>query len=369
VTLYRSHDRGTWFVKRVLLRILVRRATGLSERRRAADLERVLLQLAEHGRGDLILAFSTGHVSGPELLASVERYGLTYRLTTETALKVRRAMYDWLRTVKLAHKTRADYRWNLGALVGKLPALDRALRTKEQRALARGPDLHELPRLLARYARRALPSQFVQVKAACQAFVRDTVPDGRESGLWRQLRAIEGAPRPRRQVQGGLSPARAREVAERLGPTLGQMWWTLCCTGMETKEYWRRKGWDVRADRILIHGTKTLRFHEARDRAVPRLVTPVRTALGIRAFRTHLRAVGDALGILDLTPYVGRRTFAHFLEEAGIVKSRREAYLGHSPKDELAKYEEHDVGPYLAGDAAAVRKVIGPEPRYMRALA
>lgn len=364
MTLYRSMGRGSWIVRRKLLGIRVQRATGLYERADAAQLEATLVKLAHHGRRDLIAAFVAGQVEGPELMAGVERYGLSFQLAVTSVVRLRRAMHEWLRSAELAERTRRDYRWSLGVLVGGLPPIDREPTAAERRALHRGPDLRDLPRLLARYARRAKPVMFVQVRAAAQSFVRDTVPKGQHSELWRDLAAVQGPKRRRRDVQGGLAPARAREVAEKLG-RFGPMWWTLCCTGMESKEYWRAGGFDVLLDRILIHGTK----RESRDRVVMRLTTPVRPLLGVRAFRRRLKAVGDALGIPKLTPYVGRRTFSHFLELAGILDSRCDAYMGHSPKSDRAKYREHDVVPYLAEDAKAIRAKIGADPVYVRALA
>lgn len=369
MSLYRSHDRGSWVVQRRLLGIPVRTATGCYERAEAEEVEHTLRKLAKHGRRDLILAFVNRQISGPELVSSVEGYGVTFQLTVTSAVRLRWAMYRWLRDAELAVKTRRDYRWNIGALLTvKLPALDHPL--TDARTLHQGPGLEELPALLAKYARRATPAMFVQVKAVCQAFVRDTVPQGAHSDLWRDVAAVQGPKRRRRDVQGGLTPDRAREVAERLG-RLGPMWWTLCCTGMGAREYWRMPGeprtgrWEVEPDRILVHGTKR---HD-RDRIVPRLTTPVRPMLSSKRFTKHLTAVGLALAIPKLTPYVARRTFAHWLELTKIPDSRCDAYLGHSPKSDRAKYREHDVVPYLAADVKALRKVIGAAPRYMEVMA
>ena len=373
MSLYRSMGRGSWIVQRVLLGIPVRRRTGCHEKADAQVVEQTLLKLAEHGLRDLILAFDRKQITGPELVAGIERYGLTFQFTVENTARVRWAMWDWLLEAELAPKTRADYRWNIGALLGvKLPKLDETPTAAQERTLRSGPVITDLPLLLARYVRKATPSMAVQVKAVAQAYARDRIPMGDQSALWRELAAIRGKRRrPRRSVQGGLSPASAREVSERLG-RLGPMWWTLCCTGMGKREYWRfpreplTGRWQVLSDRIVVHGTK----RESRERIVPRLTTPVRPLLGEKRFALHLKGVGQALGIPRLTPYVGRRTFAHFLELAkSIPDSRCDAYMGHSPKSDRAKYREHDVGPYLSADTAALRSVVGPEPRYLEVMA
>lgn len=363
----RSKPYGAWHIERVLLNVRIRRSTGFADRSEAQALEACLLALArKHGRRDLILAFARGRIMGPELLAAIERHGVGWQVSVESAVKARRAIYEWLARVKLAPKTRADYRWNLGALVGKLPPLDRPPASGERSLMQRGPTLRELPLTLERYARRARPLQFVQTKAALMAFARDSV--GSDSDLWRALKAVRGPKRSPRQVQGGLSPDRAREVAERLG-RMGPMWWALATTGMGLKEYYEGH-WFVEGERIFIHGRKTERFHGFRDRVVPRLSTPVAPLVGIQAFRRHLRRVGCVMGLpRPLTPYAARRTYAHLLELAGILGSRCDLYMGHSPKTMRAAYREHDVGPYLAQDRLALLTVVGPEPRYVRRMA
>ena len=378
MSLYRAMGRGSWVVERTLLGTHVRKATGIYDYDQAVEFERALLKLAQHGRRDLILAFKRDEITGAELLASVERYGLTFQLTLESSIRLRRASYEWLRTVDLAEKTRRGYRDGCSALVGRLPPLDRMPTDAEERWLARGPELQQLPDLLRRYARRAKPVMFVQVRAAWQSFVVHTVPQGRQSELWAGLAATEGPKRAPRDVGLGLSPDRARQVAESLaeefGPIDGQMWWSLCCTGMEPKEFWREGGWKAPPGRIEIFGTKTLGKHRFRVRAVPAVVTPVRPGCAIKTFRERLHAVGEKLGIPKLTPYVARRTFAHFLELAKkvdpqLLDSQCDILMGHSPKTDRDKYREHDIAPYLPAIGAALRKVIGEDPIYMRRMA
>lgn len=367
MSLYRSMSCGSWIVKRRILGVHLRRATGIEDLERARELEQVLLKLGKHGLRDLVVAFHRGEVSGGELLASVERFGLTYQLTTERMVPLRRAVYEWLKRAELAEKTRKEYRYNFIRLVGKLPPLDREPTRVEERFLARGPDRTELPELLRRYARRAKPMMFVQVKAAAQSYVRRTVAKGQQSEMWKDLAGIQGPKRRARDVGLGLSPERAREVAVACsghGPVYGQMWWTMCCTGMHWKEY-AIDGWKALADRIDVYGEK----RAFRMRSVPLLTTPVRPACGERKFRRVLKAVGEKLGIEKLTSYVARRTFAHFLELTKIPDSQCDILMGHSPKTDREKYREHDIVPYLPAIGAAMRKVIGQDPVYMKAMA
>src|SRR5689334_18491283 len=211
--------RGSFIVERVLCGVHVRRRTGLYDRLAAEELERVLLKLAKHGRRDLVEAFDRGDVTGPELVAAVERDGVSFQLTPGRMTLLAPAVAAWLADAHLAESTARDYGYGFAALQRR----------------SRRATVADLPALLARYAKRAKPVMFRRVKAAVQSFVSDTVRHGQHSDLWRDVAAVQGPRVARRQVRGGLTPAQARAVAEQLGH-LGPMWWTLCTTGMGRKE-------------------------------------------------------------------------------------------------------------------------------------
>lgn len=350
MSLYRSMGRGSWIVERVLCGLHVRRATGCVEHPAAMQVEAALLSLAKHGRRDLITAFDLGHIGGPELTAAVEQHGVSFQLTLERAIPLAAAVERWLAAADLAPATKRDYGYGLKALQGK----------------SRRAAVADLPTLLARYARRAKPVMFQRVKAAAQSLISATVPKGQHSDLWRDVAAIKGQRPRRRQVGLALPPATARAVAEELarqfGALYGAAWWTLCCSGMGRTEYWRRK-WKVQLHGLAIPGTKT----EYRPRVVPLLTTPVRGVSEDR-LADALNVVGMKLGISRLTIGVARKTYARLLEVAKIDDSRCDAYMGHSPKGMRGLYREHDVVPYLAGDATALRAVLGADPQYMRAV-
>lgn len=90
MSLYRWHRRGSWIVERVVLKgLTVRKATGIDDRQRAAQFEEVLLKLVKHGRRDLVVAFIEDHITGPELMSNVERYGVTFQLVVGATPKER----------------------------------------------------------------------------------------------------------------------------------------------------------------------------------------------------------------------------------------------------------------------------------------
>lgn len=61
------------------------------------------------------------------------------------------------------------------------------------------------------------------------------------------------------------------------------------------------------------------------------------------------------------TPYDLRRTYANWLEAAGVMRTRRKLYLGHSAGDTTGLYELHEVNDFLAADGAKLREFAGLE--------
>ena len=53
-------------------------------------------------------------------------------------------------------------------------------------------------------------------------------------------------------------------------------------------------------------------------------------------------------------PYDLRRTYSHWMEEAGIPQSRIEYYMGHAPSSQTAGYQRHNVEPYIREDGGRI---------------
>ena len=107
---------------------------------------------------------------------------------------------------------------------------------------------------------------------------------------------------------------------------------------------------EAKNDRVSIGGTKA----KGRVRDVPLLMVPV--------VPFHRRTLEDKFRLRTggtRTVYDLRRSFAFILEAAGIVGTRRCAYMGHGPGNTTALYELHDVAAYLSEDASKLREYIG----------
>ena len=180
-------------------------------------------------------------------------------------------------------------------------------------------------------------------------FLRDELGTGHPT--YRAFRALRPWPKEARQRGRPYTVAEARAIAERLGGIVGRMWWTLCTTGMRNAEYWGG-GWTVGPGHVTIPTAKK----RGKPRAVPLIAQPVQATVGERWFRRRLGLVGEA-GIYD-----ARRTYARWMEEAGIIKTNRDAYMGHGPRTVSDLYPSGVLPGQLAADAVKLRHYIGPNP-------
>ena len=146
-----------------------------------------------------------------------------------------------------------------------------------------------------------------------------------------------------------LTPDELRAIANNLHVRLADMLWTMALTGMGPTEYWSLT-WKQLPDRIHIEGTK----RTGRVRDVPRVMSMASPAIEYAAFRRHLRDASDS----QVAPYDLRRSYANWLESAGIPRTRRKLYMGHGATDITSLYEWHEVTAFLVEDAAKLRAYV-----------
>lgn len=134
---------------------------------------------------------------------------------------------------------------------------------------------------------------------------------------------------------------------------------TMALTGMRPKEYWSREEnwWQDRGFHVWVNGTKT----PAAKRPTFRLLMPIRPVCGEQFFRKRFAEATTKALREGLDAYSLRRTFAKLGEDARIVESRREAYMGHGPQTITDLYLQTNVLPFIAEDAAAATAWIASE--------
>lgn len=254
--------------------------------------------------------------------------------------------------------------WLDGSLVAEGTRQNRRDAFRTLRSLVRrAPLLRDLPDLLTLYRAQCEaaghPRVFNVARTAVQAFVRDKIGKRKPLAL-----AVADVPplRERKQGRPGLPLADAIVVRDGLGAQAGRIWWSMCLSGMGPGELWG--AWTVEQDRVHIAGTKVVRqgrdeaFGRVRD--VPLVDYPTRPELTRDGFTSALRRYSAKVG-RKVTPYMGRKTFARWLEDAQIPRARREVYRGHGKRDIGDVYERYEVADYLRGDAEKMRAQLGPQ--------
>ena len=292
--------------------------------------EVMLKALSDQWRVGLLQLIQDGTLDIPEVWDAWSN-GHIERLPGAGDLKdVSKAVDKWFHRKEYTDQTERDYRNAIGYVTN-------------------GPaKLGDLPRLLERYRAKCKGTgkhrMFNLARSATQALLKSTF--NKHHRLYQDVAAVEPLSIEKAEIPH-LSVAFCREIAERLGRN-GAMWWAMCITGMNPKEYWGR--WKVDGDLMRVYGTKRV----GRRRIVPLLWVPVKPQITREGFKTALQKLD-----VDVTPKRGRNAYAQWLEEAGVLKSHRDAYLGHGPKTMNDLYTRHEMTAHIEEDAAKMKALIG----------
>lgn len=255
--------------------------------------------------------------------------------------RVRNELVTWVKAIAPAD-----------AMVPALPDVIRQLRVRQAKA----------------------PRSFNLNRSYALAFVRDTI--GKLSPVYLGVQAVPVrkvrpkvkprplSPRELGEIASGFDKVAAEWLAEHASPKATKRpkasWvdaYTMALTGMNPKEF--HGEWKVLEDRVHIGGTK----RPGRVRDVP-LLFPSKLwgdwrlnqhpSVSQRVFAKAFRLAADHAGI-PCTPYDLRRSFANWMESAGIPRTRRQLYLGHGARDITDLYERHEVDAFLKDDGAKLR--------------
>jgi hypothetical protein len=291
--------------------------TGAKGRSEYEDYKTMTRALILRGRIDLLQGLLE-HLYTPAELLTAFRLNDFDRLPRAEDVGGFKEKWDTWATLTNREKARYAYDYlTTVQTVRDLPAAVRAMRT----ALADKPVAFRL------------------YKNEVVSFVRDVLT--RAHPVYADLRMIPLYPKRKRE-QG--RPHAREEVAAllaRLEPAARDIVWTMIATGAGLKELWE-DGLEVWADRVAIHGQK----RESRDRVVPLWTDGLVTQPRLTVFQMRQRLKGTGFRLYD-----GRRTFARWCEEAGVLRTNFEAYLGHSG-NMTSLYTRGELPGQLATDAA-----------------
>ena len=341
---HRPHGRGTPQIKRTFPAPvgLIRLACGSNDPEAYQDINDMLTQLLKGvpPRWDVLEAIRDRRIKPLHALC-LFRLGRLAEVPDASILAPLQGSYDT---------------WLTG-LDGYSIEYKQSIRSTFKRLLELRPDatLADLPKMMQRYReecrQREVSVMFTRSKAMVQSFVRSTL--GKQHRLYLDITALPLLPNNHMTVRRAQRPETMAVLLAKLPEPHCRMAWSMAVTGLGPKEYWGRWSTQQGPGRVHIQGTK----RKARVRDVPLWAPglPVQPTRSRGRFTTIWNdALDNQLGIYDL-----RRSFAVWMEDAEIPRSRRKLYLGHAAGDVTSLYETRDLRAWLEEDAERLRRFAG----------
>jgi integrase len=339
MTPHQSNRRGSLILDRVFKGVgRVRRAAGTKNPKLFEKFDAMLSTLYEGGRRDVLISIRDGRLSILEVWEQF-RLGHWDEIPTREHLEpLQRTFEAWTDEYDCSDKHRKSLKDSCNYLVGAAPKNARVV---------------DLPEAVRAFRKQTVDRArtFNLARSAAQAFLRSTL--GRHSRLWQEVATIQTRKVVAKFHKNPQTVAGALAIRDQLEPNAAAIWWTLCTTGMRPAELWGE--WSVEGDRIKIIAAKK---RERVVRFVPLLVTPTAPTMMPSGFDSALGRLG-----VKVAPYDGRRSYANWLEAAGIPRTRRKLYLGHGQTDVTDLYEWHEVKAFVVDDRAKLQAHIGREQR------
>lgn len=309
-------------------------SSGTSDLATFKRINAMLTMLEQKGRLDILRAIAAKIVAPLDVYDRYRTNRLDKLPTVETVIPLWPAL-EAFRAEQPGADARDSWRGSINAL---------------RRIGPSDPTVADVPAILTHYrklaAKAETASMFNNARKNCQAYLRVTL--GADHPLYVTTRAIAPLPTNRqasRPFTRATLPPFLNAMALAYGGATACTAHGLAFSGMRPVEYWGGQWTIDGAGETATVVTAKQRNGKVKIRRVP-LVQPIAPPGCSRySFEKRMRKVTQDHELYDL-----RRTFMHLMEQAGIPRSRRMAYLGHGPADVSALYEEHEVLEYLAQD-------------------
>jgi hypothetical protein len=313
------------------------KAAGTNDPKMIEGLRVMLRDLADRGKLEYLRRIKSHELSMLKTYEEWKNKALPVTPIMEGEQKFLNQALDWLKDYEAINdKTRDDYKCTY-TMLSKLGG--------------KAMKVADAPNVLRKYkascAKRHTTRQFNATRNQVRSFLRNTV--GANSTVYQEVVNIAPlAGQPKRQATAQSVKAIV-ELTAKLPENIAEMVWTLCTTGMEPITTYMADKWEEGDGCVLIHGTKMDHLDGRRNRTVPMILPPTKAVCQIKAFRRHLYKVTRAIQVYDF-----RRTYAHWLYEAGVSEIRIEQYMGHLATSMSRRYGRTDVKDFLAKDAQRV---------------
>ena len=343
---FRSNKRGSYVIKLVLHGIgHIRKASGTNDAKRHRQYVTMLHDLCFKRRQDVVQLWLDGKQSLPEIWAHYQPGGdFAFPSAADLELLAPQ-LTEWVSRHDVTEHTREAYEAHTKSLIALQPhAIIRDL-----------PDM--VRRARKEYADRA--QTFKGIIVVARVFLAATV--GKHHPLYIEVGGIPNLRLTPKRHKRPKTVQEAQEIRQRLPGAGGDLWWSLCTTGMRPFSEYTSHKWRIDGHKIVITSGKG-----GKIRAVPLISTPIPSDMLRVTFNSQLMKLRKQ-GI-QVTPYDARRSYANWLEAARVPRTRRKLYLGHGPKDVTDLYEWHEVDTFVQEDRERLREFIGTDDRMLRVL-
>ena len=337
MTPHQSNLRGSLMIDRVFRGVgRVKRATGTRNVKLFERFNAMLTDLYEGGRRDVLISIRDGRLGILEVWEQFRLGRWDLIPTREHLESLKQTFETWTDEYECSDKHRKSLKDSCAYLV----------------AVAPKARIVDLPESVVAFRKQTADRArtFNLARSAAQAFIRSTL--GRHSKIWQEIATIQTRKVVRKFHKNPQTVVGAMKIRAQLQPNAAGIWWTLCTTGMRPAELWGE--WSVERDRVKILSAK----RQDLTRFVPLLAKPASPTMTRSGFKSALNRLS-----VKVVPYDGRRSYANWLESAGIPRTRRKLYLGHGQTDVTDLYEWHEVTAFVADDRAKLLAYIGQEQR------
>lgn len=343
---HRDRGKGTLVIDVVTRVGRIKRASGTNDEAVLKKLKKMIRTLAGSTHAEYVRAIRDGQMSPLEVYALFRVHGAEKMPKMDAIQGLGAALDAWIKDAECGERHRAAHRTMRKRVMEK---------AKPDAEVADLPTLLEAVR--TRYKARKMPSAFNRIRASALSFARDTLR--RSHPIYGELIEVPVLKERKLRENNPQTPDQIAAIAEKMvTPHDRAAVWGMALTGMGPGEWYGR--WALKPDRIHIDGTK----REARVRDIPRVMVERFSEDGhaIKPPKSvtvewPIRQFSDALKLAtggDVQPYDLRRTYSTWMESAGIIRSRRRQYMGHSTGDVTERYERSVVARFLAEDAALI---------------
>ncbi len=329
------NGRGTLVIERKFGKIKIRRASGTTDERTFKAIVGMLDGFAFSNQENVLKAVQAGVISPVDLYQKVQRnepfsfLNVPENPHTQKSILIKDAIPPFLQSAQQNHSKPyfRDLSQNLNRLLEQFPS-------------AAVSDLAEIVRVFKKqHERDKTYIYFHTFRSSVLALARYI--EGEESVEWEKVRQIR---RFKRAVYSKKSRTRrpftthdAFGIRGALNATYegaGEVFWVLCITGMRPSEYWGNKNiWKVMPEFVRIEGEKSGNARRSIPKVERLYARPSLHPSPTFSYWTYTKFFSEYIrkwhGKGYYALYDCRRSFAHWMEMAGIVPTHRQIYMGH----------------------------------------